>query len=371
MEILMLTKAYPPWIGGVETHVKQLAEALASRGHRITVLACSPNGRKEIISARNLEVILVPRLATVRSMPFSLTYPLCLRKFSPDIIHIHHPHPLGFISALLFRPKAPVVVTWHSDIIRQKRLLQLFKPFQDCLLRKSGKIISTSPNLMQNSPHLRPFLEKCLSVPLGIDLGGFDQRMKHETARGIIRNLSTDRPNLLFVGRLVEYKGLVYLLRAMRDIDAKLHVVGTGPMLDGYQEMVCELDITEKVVFHGQVSDEELAGYYGGCDVFVLPSISNNEAFGIVQLEAMAAGKPVVSTDLPTGVPFVNQHNRTGLIVSPKDPNALSTAIKALLNDSETCKNMGLAARRRVEEEFSIEHMVDGVVRIYESLCGK
>jgi rhamnosyl/mannosyltransferase len=175
---------------------------------------------------------------------------------------------------------------------------------------------------------------------------------------------------LLFVGWLRYYKGLDYLLDAMRHIDATLLVVGDGPMAEAWRELARNWGLQERVHFVGQVPDEELPAYYGAADLFVLPASHRSEAFGVVQLEAMAAGKPVVSTDLGTGTSFVNQDGMTGFVVAPRDAPALAGAINRLLEDPERRRSMGEAGRRRVLEHFTIGQMVDGVIGVYEEIDG-
>jgi len=176
-------------------------------------------------------------------------------------------------------------------------------------------------------------------------------------------------PNIvLFVGRLIYYKGAEHLIRAMKDVDGKLLIVGEGPLEGQLRSLAAELGIEDKVAFLGRIQDREMAAYYHSCDVFVLPSIARSEAFGIVQLEAMACGKPVINTDLPTGVPKVSRNGETGITVPPADPAALTEAINNLLEDSDLRQEYGSNARRRVEERFSIKRMLDDVYRVYEKV---
>lgn len=368
MRILLLTKAYPPWVGGVEVHVQQLAEGLAARGIETTVLACSPNRKLERLQQHNLDVILVPRVGTFRSLPLSPSVPLWLSKLQPDLVHIHHPYPLGFASYLCAGRSKPLVITWHSDIVRQRILKVFFKPIERECLRRAEAIIVTSERLMVNSPDLKAFQAKCCPISLGVDLERLDQTRQSAAALGTQAGMTQNAPSLLFVGRLVEYKGLEYLIRAMPSIQATLFVVGEGRLLEPLKNLAAELGVAERVIFLGKVSDETLAGLYSGCDVFVLPSVGNNEAFGIVQLEAMAAGKPVVCTNLPTGVPYVNQDEVTGYVVPAANPEALTNAVNRLLKNPERAQRMGQAARARVQQEFQIETMVEKTIELYRCL---
>ncbi len=159
-------------------------------------------------------------------------------------------------------------------------------------------------------------------------------------------------PTVLFVGRLVPYKGVEFLIRALEDVKARLWIVGTGPLENSLKNLVREKGMADRVVFLGHVSDEDLVAYYHACDVFALPSITNQEMFGLVQLEAMACRKPVISTTVPTGVPWVNQHGKTGYTVTPGNSAELAHAIQRLLSSREFREEMGAAGRARVEQPF-------------------
>jgi rhamnosyl/mannosyltransferase len=173
---------------------------------------------------------------------------------------------------------------------------------------------------------------------------------------------------ILFVGRLVYYKGVEYLIKAMPEIEAKLILIGEGPLKKKLKEIVRSLSLWDKVVFQSPVPDSDLVAYYHACDVFVLPSVEITEAFGLVQLEAMACGKPVVSTALPTGVPFVNQHGKTGFIVPPRDHRALAQAINTLLSNPQLREQYGMYAKRRVEQEFNMKFITAKVMQVYKEL---
>jgi rhamnosyl/mannosyltransferase len=175
-------------------------------------------------------------------------------------------------------------------------------------------------------------------------------------------------PLLLFVGKLRYYKGLQYLLAAMSEIPCRLLIVGSGPMESHWRQLAQSLGLTGKVVFLGQVRDEDLPSYYHASDIFVLPASERSEAFGTVQVEAMACGKPVVCTELGTGTSFVNLHGETGLVVSPRDPTALGSAICTLLQDEQLRREMGHRARARAHSEFSLPTMVDRITSLYERI---
>ena len=154
------------------------------------------------------------------------------------------------------------------------------------------------------------------------------------------------------------FRSLEVLLDAMDRCDGSLVIVGEGPLEGALRALVTQKRLAERVVFAGRVPDPDLPAFYQACDVFVLPSIARTEAFGVVQIEAMAAGKPVVSSNLPTGVPWVNQDGISGLVVTPGDPAALGDALRRLLDDGALRGRLGEGARRRAQTMFSRERMV-------------
>lgn len=247
-------------------------------------------------------------------------------------------------------------------------------------LELADVILPTSDRYAKSSLFLREFLDKCVTVPLGVDvsrfrlveagksLGGRTDVSTVEQAERL-RSEHGDRI-VLFVGLLRYYKGLTYLIEAMEAVDGKLLIVGDGPMRSELEALVRKRRLLDKVVFVGKVPEDWLPAYFHCSDVFCLPAIFRSEAFGVCQLEAMACGKPVVSTDLDSGVPFVNQDGVTGLVVPPRDPRALAGAIGALLTDRRRAVSMGEAGKRRVEREFTVRRMAESVLSVYEDLVG-
>jgi rhamnosyl/mannosyltransferase len=282
-----------------------------------------------------------------------------------DIVHHHLPNPLGVVSHLLTPSRSgPTVATYHSDIVRQQTVLQAYEPLLKRFLRDVDHIILTSPRLLNHSDYLAPHAHKCTVIPLSIDVGEYERERTEDM------NLPTDsdQPLLLFVGRLNYYKGLKYLIDAMQSVDASLMIVGDGERQDALETQAKELGVDDRVMFTGYVSQDRLHNYYEAADVFILPSVEPSEAFGVVQLEAMAYETPVVNTSLPTGVPWVSQDGKTGLTVEPRDSDALAVSINDLLSDHKTRKTYGRRARERVETHFSRERMLSQVESVYASI---
>ena len=365
MRILHIYKDYYPVVGGMENHIRLLARGAAARGLEPTVLVTSRTRRTEITEMEGVKVIKAGRLATLASTPISPALFSWIRRFEADITHLHFPYPWGEMAHLLLGRSRKTVITYHSDIVRQKSLLKFYRPFMQRILAKADGIIATSPNYVRTSPQLSQVAQKCTVIPLGIDLGPFLKAQSEEVER--LRH-KYGPPLLLFVGLLRYYKGLGYLIEAMKEVDARLVVVGSGPMADEWQSLATQLGLADKVFFEGRVEDELLPAYYQACDLFVLPASHRSEAFGVVQVEAMACGKAVVSTELGTGTSFVNVDGETGLVVEPRDPGALAHGINRLLGDDQLRTQMGEKAKLRAAREFSHEVMTDRVLELYQGL---
>lgn len=360
MKILHIYKDYYPVLGGIENHVRMLAEGQAARGHEVSVLVTSRDRRTHEEMRNGVRVIYAARLTTISSTPVSLAMPGLLARERPDIVHLQFPYPFGETANYFFGHGHKTIITYQSDIVRQRFLRVLYAPLMGSVLKQVGKIIATSPNYVTTSPVLARWRDKCTVVPLGIDPAPFIAPPPPRLLTGV-------EGGLLFVGRLRYYKGLGYLLYAMRELTGvQLVVVGSGPRGREWQQLAQRLGISDRVNFVGDVADADLPSFYAACQVFVLPACERSEAFGLVQLEAMAAAKPVVSCDVGTGVAWVNQDGVTGLVVPPRDPAALAAALKSLLGDRALAAEMGAAGRRRVLAEFTQNRMVERVIDVYE-----
>lgn len=367
MKIVHVYKDYYPVLGGIENHVRMVAEEQTRRGHDVTVLVTSRGLHGETTEAGGIHLIKAGRLATVASAPISISLAGWLRRLPCDIAHLHFPYPIGEMAFLAAGRSRRMVVTYHSDIVRQKGLLRLYTPILRRVLARADRIMPTNERYIQTSPYLAPLAAKCTVVPLGIDLDRFAVANPDQVAA--IRQLYGE-PLLIFVGRLRYYKGLEYLIRAMSSVPARLLVIGSGPMEKPWRDLIIELGLSDKIALLGDVSDEDLPAYHHAGAVFVLPSSQRSEAFGVSMVEGMASGLPAVSTELGTGTSFVNRHGDTGYVVPPADPAALAEAINRLLLDETLRKRMAMAARQRAWSEFSLGAMVDRILEVYGSVLG-
>ncbi|HEX6289072.1 MAG TPA: glycosyltransferase [Herpetosiphonaceae bacterium] len=371
LRIVQIYKDYDPVVGGIENHVKVLAEGLAARGHTVSVLVTN-TGRGTVVEQRQgVQVVKAGRIWKAASTPLSIELVRYARTLQADLVNLHMPYPPGDLAAHAIKD-APLVVTYHSDIVRQRKLLRLYRPLLEWTLRRSKRIIATSEPYVQSSPFLRRYAAKCRIVPLSVDAARFADVA--EAGVAALRRRYTRSAGdclILSVGVLRYYKGLHILLDALTQLDATLLIVGAGPEEQRLRDLAQAFGIARRVHFAGHVPDADLPTYYRAADVFVLASHLRAEAFGIVQLEAMAAGCPVVSTDLGTGTSVVNQHGVSGFVVPPGDPLPLATALRVLLANPELRRRLGAQAQRRVADHFTHAHMIDRTLEVYEEALAR
>ncbi|MCQ2491252.1 MAG: glycosyltransferase [Ruminococcus sp.] len=366
--VLEVNKAYYPHIGGIESLVRQYSEELGQFGVQVRTLVCR-DGRGGTIhdQVNGVKVTRAGSLGTYFSCPLSLSFIRLFRKMAKnaDAVHINVPFPLADAALLLSGYKGKVAVSWHSDIVKQKKLMLFYRPFMMYLLRRADIIFTATQGHIDNSDVLTRFREKCCILPYGIDT---EQYLSIERKPFLTERLTDKNAvKVFFTGRLVYYKGVDVLLRAFRKVKGcELFIAGTGQLGDELRHYVDTHEMSDKVHFLGFLPDDELRQAYADCDIFVLPSVVKSEAFGIVQLEAMVYGKPVINTKLPSGVPFVSIHGETGLTVPPSSPKTLAAAINKLAEDRPLREKLGRNAAVRVKRDFNEK---DIIRRLYETLA--
>jgi len=367
MHVLHVGKYYPPYRGGIETVVEQLCRGLAGRGVEVTALVSNDTSSTVDETIDGVRVLRLGRTAELNSQPVNLRLVPELRRLRFDALHFHTPNPVGALAVLLAQRAEPIVVTHHSDIVRQRLLGAPATAVQSSLYRRASALIAATPKHIEHSPVLRGFASKCRVIHFPIDASPYVDATSLWDEQ--LPTAWQSEPLVLFVGRLVYYKGIDVLLEALRLTErGQLAIVGVGPLAPRLADQAARLGIAERVRFLGAVSVERLRSMYKCARLLVLPSVAPSEAFGMVQLEAMAAGRPVISTDLKSGVPYVNQHGVTGLIVPPRDPFALAAAMKTLLDDEPRALALGEAAQRRVLAEFHVDKVVDAHIELYAGL---
>ena len=367
MKILHIFKAYPPVVGGIEHHIRLLAEAQQRCAGDVTVLAASANGHATVSQENGIRVIRTRPWGSVASTPVSPGLARWLRRLRSDVTHLHFPYPFGELAHQTLGRSRATIVTYHCDPVRYPRLGRLYAPMVRRLLHQADRILVTTCQYFANSLPLQAVAGRCCVVPLGIDPRPFAA-----VESGRVQAIRDGHgPIVLFVGRLRHYKGLDVLFEAAQTVDAEFWIVGAGPMQRVWRQLAARSPAAPRIRFVGQLADEDLPAYYAAADVVVLPSVNRSEAFGLVLLEAMAAGRPVVSTELGTGTSVVNQHGETGLVVPPNDQLALAGALNTLLADPARRGVMGALGRQRVTSKFHVNMMADRTMAIYrDALAG-
>ncbi|MDE3053727.1 MAG: glycosyltransferase [Gemmatimonadota bacterium] len=357
--VLQVGKFYPPDEGGMETHLEGLCRHISGAG-RLEVLV-SARGRQTTHEIRDgVSVTRAGTLATVRSAPVCPDLWRRMRASRADIVHLHHPNPSAFLAYLMSGHRGRLIVTYHSDVVQQRWLNVVYEPIVRAVLRRADAIIVSSQEYMDTSPMLQRYRDRCEVIPMAIEPDRFATADPREVAE--IRRRFGDRI-VLAVGRLVYYKGLEFLIRAMPGVRGHALVIGQGPMREALLAEAEAAGVADRVTLLGHVEDP--VPYYHAARVFALPSHLRSEAFGIVQLEAMAAGLPVVNSRIPSGVSGVSLDGVTGITVSPGEPDALAAAINALLDDPARAARLGAAGRRRVAERYSLESMTERTLALY------
>jgi rhamnosyl/mannosyltransferase len=375
MKILHVYKDYAPVLGGIENHIRWQAEGMCARGHDVGVLVTNLTGHTTHEIINGVAVAKCARHLNVSSAPVAATLPHYLQRLGRDvdIVHLHAPYPPGELAQLLTRVGRCTVITYHSDIIKQATLLRFYAPFLRQILKQADKILVSNPPYVQSSPFLQPIAAedptKIEIVHFGIDLQRFAPSPAVTARAAELRAQFGPGPLILFVGRLRYYKGVDVLVRAMAQVDgARCLIVGNGPEEKTIRALITEHELADRVSLTGSLLDADLPAIYHAADLFVLPSIHRSESLGIVLLEAMAAGLPLISTELGTGTSYVNRHDETGLVAPPGDVDALAAAINRLLGDEDLRRRFGEAALRRARRHFSLTQMLDATEAVYRSL---
>lgn len=367
IRVLHVGKFYPPAPGGMERVVQLLCEGEQATTDSQVLVANAGRGTVREVW-RGVHVTRVSSIAAIGSVGVCPGFPLALRRARRDVTVIHEPNPLALVSDWISAQQGPLVVWFHSEVLRPRwKYRLLYRPFLRRVLRRASRIVVSSPRLAEHAEELADVRDKCVVIPFGIDTGRLARSPAVEAkVREIER--AYPGPRVLFVGRLVGYKGIEVLVRGMQSVAATALVVGDGPLRGRLEALAAAPGLASRVRFLGHLDDESVVAHLHACDLFVLPSVTRAETFGVVQLEAMACGKPVVSTNLPTGVPWVNRHGETGLVVEPGDAAALASALNALLGDPALRERLGTRARQRVEDDFTVDRMASRSAELYRQV---
>jgi glycosyltransferase involved in cell wall biosynthesis len=382
LRVLHLGKFYPPASGGMEGHVQTLARAQAALGARVEVLcinhASQGQGFSHEFEGRSptreewdgpVRVIRVGRWASVLRMdvmpelPHELVSALAR---GVDVVHLHTPNPTLLLALEAVPWLPPVVITHHSDIIRQRVAGALFRPFEWVLYGRARAVLATSSAYVAGSPLLRRFRDKVRELPLGIELAPFLTPSPEALEAEEYWRAEQGSPLWLMVGRLVYYKGLFTALEALTRVPGQLMVVGVGPLEQEGRQRARELGVEGRVKWAGYLPPEQLVGAYRAATALWFPSNARSEAYGLSQIEAMASALPVINTAIAhSGVPWVSLHGQTGLTVPVGDAEALAKASRRLLEEPGLASRLGQGARARAVEHFGHEVMAQRSLSLY------
>jgi glycosyltransferase involved in cell wall biosynthesis len=381
LKTLHVGKYFSPFRGGVENYMRDAMVALARRSvqsaalvHQHT-LTFKTRHETFVSDGHQFSVTKTGMWARILFTPISPAFAWhlrCLSKtFKPDILHLHLPNPSVFWAlALPSARRIPWVVHWHADVItsaqdwRMRFFYKIYQPFERAVLKKAKTIVVTSPPYRESSKPLQEWRAKCQVVPLGLDIQSFN-----EPTLNTKRPTTSDHPlRVLAIGRLTYYKGFNFLIEATaqaREVD--LHLIGHGDQVDQLKALVASLNLQDRVTFHGILDDAELVQQMLQCDCLCLPSIERTEAFGMVLLEAMHFGKATVISDVPgSGMGWVVDDGITGIKVPPANADALAEAFRRLAANDEELLSMGQQGKNKFDQQFEINHAVEGLLEIYQ-----
>ena len=373
MKILQLGKAQPPikGLGGVEKVMQKYYYNLNKFNIRCDVLGSNDKFKYEEDNYVGKGLIFRTKLLThINStfISFQLIKKLIKINKNYDIIHVHHPDPMSFLALFFINFKGKIIIHWHSDIIRQKVIYMFYKYLESHILNKADLILCTSPHYYRDNSVLKNHLDKTRYLPIGLNL---ESLSIDESLLKVLTESETGLFKIIFIGRLVGYKGLKHLIEALSYLDERfiLNVIGDGPLLNKLQLLTNDLSLTGRVNFLGNLNNNQKNAYLRYSDVLVLPSVSRNEAYGIVQIEAMAFGLPVISTRIiGSGVDWVNENGVTGYVVPIKDANSLSQALLKLSSDEHSYIELSTNCLKRFSERFDDNIITPKLIKIYRKL---
>lgn len=367
MRVLHFFKAYlPESMGGIEQVIYQLCQYGSSQGIEHEVLTLSAHPEPAEIMVGNHKVHRARLDLQVASTGLSLSVFSRFRELAAkaDIINFHFPWPFMDVVYFASGIRKPIVVTYHSDIVRQKTLLRLYKPLMHLFLRRADRIVVASPNYLETSDVLQGYRDKTVVIPYGLDKSSYPEPSEACLSAWEKR---FGRRFFLFVGVMRYYKGLHILLEAAKDTDYPVVIVGAGPLEHELREQAVALGL-ENVHFLGSLGDEDKVALLQLCLAIVFPSHLRSEAFGISLLEGAMYGKPMISSEIGTGTSYINIHGETGLVVPPSDPPAFREAMRTLWESPEITREMGLKASQRYEQLFTAAQMGRQMAALYREL---
>ncbi|EIM18987.1 MULTISPECIES: glycosyltransferase family 4 protein [Pseudomonas] len=367
MRVLHFFKTYlPDSVGGIEQVIFQLCESGAQQGIEGQVLTLSADPHPAILKLGQHEVHRAKLDIQFASTGFSYSVFKQFREMAAeaDVVNYHFPWPFMDLVHFVSGMNKPCVATYHSDIIRQRHLLKLYRPLMNRFLGSVDRIVAASPNYLHTSDVLQQFPDKTLVIPYGLNKAGYPQPDSERMARW--RQRLGER-FFLFVGVMRYYKGLHILLDALKDVDYPVVIVGAGPLEAELHAQAAALGL-RNLHFLGRLGDEDKVALLQLSYAIVFPSHLRSEAFGISLLEGAMYGKPMISSEIGTGTSYINIHGETGLVVPPSDPLAFRAAMRQLWDNPEQAAQMGLKAEARYRQLFTADEMGRRWSELYQEL---
>lgn len=393
LHVCHLAKYYPPAAGGIETHVQALARGQRELGLRVSVLVVNHRDAagREVFEHRwratpatedmddGVRIIRASRLCSLSKWDYCPKLPRTIRDLQSagpdrvDLLHLHNPNATMTLALRAAGVTTPLVITHHSDVVKQRVLARGLEWLERRLLAKADAILTTSPNYAEGSAQLRPFLRKVQSLPLGIELDAFLHPSPEALRqRDELRRRFSTGPIWVAVGRLVYYKGLATAIDALPSIPGTLVIIGDGPLRRELERQALALGVADRIAWLGKVSGDALVGAYHAATALLFPSNARSEGFGLVQVEAMASGCPVINTAIPySGVAWVCRHDESGLTVPIGSPGELARAANRLAEDQALRSRLSQGAVRRARDFFSYDRMARASLEIYDRILGR
>ena len=367
MHILHCYKtALPLTMGGAEQVIHHIATGCLPYGLNSTVIAFAPQKKIDEINYKGYKIVVVPADFEYASTPISFKGIQVFRELSrsADIIHYHYPYPWMDILHLMSNTKKCSVLTYHSDIVKQKYLSIIYHPIKKIFLNQMDAIISTSPSYIHGSVDLQKFKSKLHCIPLGLD-----EQNYHPLLEDNLIKWRAQLPTrfLLFIGVFRYYKGLNYLFEALKDLDIPIVLIGDGPEKEHLKELEKCYKL-KNIYFLGELADNDKNAILKLSSGVILPSCLRSEAFGLTLVEGSMFGKPLISCEIGTGTSYINLHLKTGWVVPPADVLALKTALQEWYSTPKLAQEFGKNARLRYEEYFQSKNMVSSYIELYQSL---
>lgn len=365
MRVLHAYKVYGPDIeGGIPAVIKCLAKDRSNQHAVFTARLAGPGRR---FTAEGAAIEAVGSFGTLFSTPVAPLYvpALCRRMRNADVVVHHAPLPLNDAAVMLGLPnEVALVLYWHADVLTYPLLQRMVSPLTRAVLARADRIVVSGRPMIAGNQLLAAHADKCDVLPYGIDLSAWrhldaDERLE-------VAHLQQRTPcHIVAIGRLVGYKGFDVLVRAMREVDAHATIIGDGPLLGDLQALAASSGVADRITFAGRVARRDIKILLHAAQVLAFPSVTEAEAFGLVQVEAMAAGLPIVNTSLPTTAPEVARDGCEALTVAPNDPSAFARALNQILDDPALAGRLRASARLRADSEFDQQIFRDRMSAVY------